>query len=71
MNLLNFYIVINQILKILAIKIIFAKNILDSSNVFVKIVNSYLKRVICASCLMFGNHKGHNVLSFEDAVQMM
>ena len=41
---------------------------IDSLNAFVKIVLCFIKRVICPSCLMFGNHKGHNVLSFEDAL---
>ena len=39
-------------------------NIIDNLNAFAKIVNSILKRVICPSCLMFGNHKSHNVLPF-------
>lgn len=57
-----------KFLKLFKNKILYAKNIIDNLNVIVKIVKCFLKSVICPSCLMFGNHKGHNVLSFENAV---
>ena len=52
-------------------KAISVHSTIESSNAFVKLAKSDLNRIACASCVLYGDHQKHDILSLDESFELL